>query len=408
MTTFQELGLAEPWINALTSAFQIEEPMPIQVAAFTPLSNGESVLMSDRTGSGKTLAYILPILNKINPDRIGNRLLIVTPTQELAVQIHQTLEALVRAGGFNLQQGLLIGGANIRHQMDRLKKKPQVLIGTPGRILDLFDRRKINGQSIETVIFDEVDELLSTGSQAIRGIQKALLRDVQQIAVSASPGEETITFFESANRPLKTISTAEQLMNPKIRHFQLIASDHRKFDQLRRLLHALTHAGRTLVFLNQPDQITRIVERLHHHDLPCASLHSEMTKQERAQAMKAFRTNMVNILVTSDVSARGLDFPELHQVVHLDFPLKPLTYVHRAGRTARGHDEGASIVITEELQSPALRIYAREFNVKFQNILVRNGQVFLDEDTSHTKPQKKSAKKKSTKQKGSPRKRRER
>lgn len=372
MTTFKDLGADDNLIVALETAFQITDPMPIQEAAWEPLASGRSAIISERTGSGKTLAYLLPLLQRLDPDLRANQLLIVSPTQELALQIGGVLEDLHKEWPqFNHETA--IGGANIRYQIDRLKGKPAIVVGTPGRLLELFDRRKLNGQTIRAVVFDEVDELLSDGGKGVGFLQKALLRDVQQVAVSASPRDKTAAFFAAAGVHMETISAHDDLLNPNIEHYRLATGADRKFDQLRRLLHALSDAGRTLVFLNQPDQIERTAERLVHHDLPAVALHADMTKHDRADAMQAFRFGTANILVTSDVAARGLDFPDVSQVVHLDFPLDPLTYVHRAGRTARGDAHGASIVVADEKDSAPLRIYARDLGVRFEDMHVAGG-----------------------------------
>ncbi len=396
MTTFYDLGADDKLVTALENAFQITEPMPIQEVAWAPLASGRSAIISERTGSGKTLAYLLPLMTCLDPQRTANQLLVVVPTQELALQIGRVLDDLHKEWPY-FDHDVVIGGANIRYQIERLKTKPAIIIGTPGRILELFDRRKINGQTIRTVVFDEVDELLSDGGKGIGFIQKALLRDVQQVAVSASPRNKTSDFFANSGVKMETISAQAELVNPNIEHYRLATGADRKFDQLRRLLNALRGAGRTLVFINQPDQIERIAERLVHHDLPAVALHATMTKHERADAMQAFRFGTADILVTSDVAARGLDFPDVSQVVHLDFPLDPLTYVHRAGRTARGDAHGASIVVADEKDNAPLRIYARDLGIQFEDMHVAGGLCYRGPSpTSTTTKKKKSAARKKT------------
>lgn len=391
MTTFHDLGADDKLVTALEKAFQITEPMPIQEATWACLRSGHSVIISERTGSGKTLAYLLPLLTRLDPQLSANQLLVVVPTQELALQIGRVLDKLYKLWPL-FEHNVVIGGANIRYQIDHLKRKPAIIIGTPGRILELFDRRKINGQTIRAVVFDEIDELLSDGGKGVKFIQKALLRDVQQVAVSASPREKTATFFANGGIDMKTISAHEELLNPNIEHYRLATGGERKFDQLRRLLHALRLDGRTLVFINQADHIERTAERLIHHDLPAVALHAAMTKHERSDAMHAFRFGTASILVTSDVAARGLDFPDVSQVVHLDFPLDPLTYVHRAGRTARGDAHGASIVVADEKDNAPLRIYARDLGIQFDDIHVSGGLCYRGAaPTSTTEKKKKKA-----------------
>lgn len=158
-TIFSELPQA--LTTALKESFNITEPMPVQTASFPLISEGRNLVLQSRTGSGKTLAYLLPLLAKLTPGESGNKLLIVAPTQELAVQIGHVVRDLNAALDTPYSLALIGGGANINHQLEKLKKHPQILVGTPGRILELFDRRKINGQTIEAVVFDEIDALLA-------------------------------------------------------------------------------------------------------------------------------------------------------------------------------------------------------------------------------------------------------
>lgn len=173
--------------QALADAFDITEPMPIQAESYPLIAEGKNVVLQSRTGSGKTLAYLLPFLATLTPGESGNRLLIVAPTQELAVQIANVVRAINAKLETPYSIALCGGGANINHQIDKLKARPAIIVGTPGRILELFDRRKINGQTIEAVIFDEVDAIIAQERGSLmQHIQKKLLKSVQVVAVSAS------------------------------------------------------------------------------------------------------------------------------------------------------------------------------------------------------------------------------
>lgn len=362
---------------ALEKAFGISEPTAIQRAAYGPLAAGERAILRDRTGSGKTLAYLLPLLSRIDRHQANNQLLIIAPTQELSLQITRVLRELDAAAPGLLPDFLPIaGGANLRYQLEGLRAKPPILIGTPGRILELFERRKINGQTIRTVVFDEVDELHRDGGKAIGLVLKRLLRDVQVVAASASPKDDLPALFPF---PMTVIQGETTGLNPNIEHLYLPTGSARKFDLLRRLLHA-AQGSACLVFLNQPDQLSRFAERLNHHGLRAVALAGDAKKAERAQAMSAFRQGLADVLLTTDVAARGLDLPGLDCVIHLDLPNDPTTYVHRAGRTARGDAEGLSILLLADPERGALRVYGRELGIRFREVHLAEGQLILGPD----------------------------
>lgn len=373
--TFADLGLTETSRQALKDLFGVTDPTSIQAKAYPPLAQGRSVALADITGSGKTLAYLLPLLTDDLLAASENRLLIIAPTAELCKQIADVADAYCTALGHPQAVTAAFGGANIRYQLEQLGKRPPIVIGTPGRILELFNRRKLNGQTIRTLVLDEVDALLGKPAD-IADLQKRLLRDVQLVLVSASLQDDQLAFF---NRDLLRLA-GDGALNTRIHHLILPCQSSRKFDQLRPLLFALQGSGTSLVFLNALDQIDRIVARLKHLGLPAAGLYSAMHKNDRQAVMQGVRKGDITILVSSDLAARGLDLPIIDQVIHLDFPNDPTTYVHRAGRTARGPEaEGASVVLVAGRDEAALRIYERELGIHFDKMFVRDGLCYLGE-----------------------------
>ena len=350
-TIFNELS---PELQtALADAFHITEPMPVQTASFPLITRGRNLALQSRTGSGKTLAYLLPLLAKLTPGESGNKLLIVAPTQELAVQIGHVVRDLNAALDTPYSLALIGGGANINHQLEKLKKHPQILVGTPGRILELFDRRKINGQTIEAVVFDEVDALLAQeGGRQLAAIQKALRKSTQTIACSASIDENARQWLAAHIADTEfLISDSEAALNPNIGHFFLRCEQRKRFDFLRKALAAMD--GKTLIFLNGDDEITQLQDRLAYHHIEAGVLSAEMKKLDRQKSLETFRHGFDGILISSDLAARGLDIPDIDQVINLDFPHDPLTYVHRAGRTGRGNADGATLSLATATNQPS-------------------------------------------------------
>ena len=372
-TVFNELP--EALRKALEAAFEITEPMPVQEASYPLIAAGKNVVLQSRTGSGKTLAYLLPFLAKMTPGESGNRLLVVAPTQELAVQIANIIRAINAKleGGYSI--ALCGGGANINHQIDKLKGRPAIIVGTPGRLLELFDRRKINGQTIEAVIFDEVDAIIAQEKGSLmKHIQKKLLKSVQVVAVSASISMEAQQLLRGAIENAEfLIANEEAALNPNIGHFILRCEARKKFDNLRRAIAAMD--GKTLVFINGDDEITHLQDRLAYHHTEAWALSADMKKLDRQHALESFRKCVQGVLISSDLSARGLDIDDIDQVINMDFPHDPLTYVHRVGRTGRGNASGAALSFVSDSDEAAIRIYKRDLGIEFTEVHFAGGAV---------------------------------
>lgn len=372
-TVFNELP--EALRKALEAAFEITEPMPVQEASYPLIAAGKNVVLQSRTGSGKTLAYLLPFLAKMTPGESGNRLLVVAPTQELAVQIANIIRAINAKleGGYSI--ALCGGGANINHQIDKLKGRPAIIVGTPGRLLELFDRRKINGQTIEAVIFDEVDAIIAQEKGSLmKHIQKKLLKSVQVVAVSASISMEAQQLLRGAIENAEfLIANEEAALNPNIGHFILRCEARKKFDNLRRAIAAMD--GKTLIFINGDDEITHLQDRLAYHHTEAWALSADMKKLDRQHALESFRKCVQGVLISSDLSARGLDIDDIDQVINMDFPHDPLTYVHRVGRTGRGNAEGAALSFVSDSDEAAIRIYKRDLGIEFTEVHFAGGAV---------------------------------
>lgn len=406
-------NLPSPLQTALREAFHIEHPMPVQTASYPLIAEGRNLVMQSRTGSGKTLAYLLPLLGKLTPGENGNKLLVVAPTQELAVQIGHVIRDLNAKLDTAYSLALIGGGANINHQLEKLKSKPQILVGTPGRILELFDRRKINGQTIDAVVFDEIDALLDQESgRSIAAIQKALRKTTQTIACSASIDADARNWLaEHITDAEFLVADSEAALNPNIGHFFLRCEARKKFDNLRHALAAMD--GKTLIFLNGEDEIAHLQDRLAYHHIEAGTLSADMKKLERQKALEEFRQGFDGILISSDLSARGLDIADIDQVINLDFPHDPLTYVHRAGRTGRGNADGAALSFIADNEEAVLRIYQRDLGITFTEVHFAGGALVAGPapekpakkraaQTATHKPKQKN-RRRNTKSKGAPR-----
>ncbi|MFC6171436.1 DEAD/DEAH box helicase [Loigolactobacillus jiayinensis] len=332
------------------------EPTAIQAAVYQPLKTDDSVLGLAPTGSGKTLAFALPLLEKLVPGD-GLQLLILAPAQELAMQERTAIQPFAKAAGLTIQA--VAGGANIRRQIERLKQKPEVLVATPGRLLELIDQRKVKMHTVQTIVIDEADKLLTDES-------RERTRDV----VRRAPGETQLAFFSATKIPILDelpkwfgvpVTTfdvrAEDNSAGEVQHLFLEAPIRKRVDLLRRLSHIDDFYG--LVFFATLAELEKVAKVLQHQHVPLAILDSDLRQTEREKALTGLRKRQIKLLLTTDVSGRGLDIPALPAVINYDLPLDLITYIHRAGRTGRMGQAGSVITLGNERQFRDLKQLVR-------------------------------------------------
>lgn len=356
----------------------ITEPTEIQAQVIPHMLEGRDVIGQAHTGSGKTLAYLCPILLRADASAKQTQALILAPTHELVMQIYRLAVQLCKDADLDLKCMSIIGEANINNQITKLKEKPQIIVGTPGRVLDLIKKKKINCQTIRTVVIDEMDHLLdNTNQQTMQDILKSMLRDRQLAAFSATASANTLAILQKhMHDPIQIISKAEVKMNPNIEHFYLIGEQRDKFVLLRKLLHALDEeAERILIFMNDGPELDFLVDKLNYHKIRTYSLHGIVDKEDRQKAMDEFRRGKIKVLVSSDLAARGLDIPDITHVINMDFPAEPNEYIHRAGRTARGERTGQCYSLVNPKELAALRIYQREFGIEVKAVHLVKGKI---------------------------------
>ncbi|MBQ2836725.1 MAG: DEAD/DEAH box helicase [Peptococcaceae bacterium] len=399
--SFETLLNHEALAQALAK-MNITEPTDIQAQVIPHMLEGRDVIGQAHTGSGKTLAYLCPILMQIDPTAKQVQALILAPTHELVMQIYRLAVQLCKDAELDIRCMSIIGEANINNQITKLKEKPQLIVGTPGRVLDLIKKKKINCQTIRTVIIDEMDNLLdNTNQETMQNIIKSMLRDRQLAAFSATASAHTLELLKNhMHDPVEIVSKAEVKMNPNIEHFYLIGEQRDKFVLLRKLLHALDEeAERILIFMNDGPELDFLVDKLNYHKIRTYSLHGIVDKEERQKSMDEFRRGKIKILVSSDLAARGLDIPDITHVINMDFPAEPNEYIHRSGRTARGERTGQCYSLVNPKELAALRIYQRDFEIEVKPVHLVKGKILSGATKEYYKDpnrKKKSADKKPT------------
>lgn len=377
MKTFEELKLNGNLINGLKKQ-EITSPTEVQSLVFENIINNKDILANSQTGSGKTLSYLLPMFEKVDTTKRETQVLVLAPTHELVVQIHNQIELLAKNSGIEVTSLPIFGEVNIQKQIKNIKNvKPHIAVGSCGRVLDLINQKKLKAHTIKTIILDEVDSLLSGNNVSyVKDIVKSTLRDRQLLGFSASLTDETIDLCkEMMKKPLVINATKEVTINPKIKHMYLLGERREKFDLLRKAL-AATTPKRAIVFVNNEKSIEVITSKLNYHGYKAVGIFGDMSKEDRKNAINAFRLGKAKVLVSSDLSARGLDVVDTSHVFNLDFPVSKNEYIHRAGRTARGNRNGNAISIVTKGELADIKRYKREFNIDIKPKVIKYGKFF--------------------------------
>jgi superfamily II DNA/RNA helicase len=373
--TFTDLQVPEDLVSALAKQ-AITEPMPIQTVAYPVLCSGKDAYLCAETGTGKTLAYLLPLFSRLDLALAATQLVVVAPTHELALQIQRQCIELAKNAGRPVRTLLLVGGTLIERQVEKLKTKPHVVVGSPGRIHELIQLRKFKPHTVKCVVIDEADRLLCDESaKAIHDLLHNMPRDRQLVYVSATEQPQSMATISALSPKLVMLRTVDVPVNANIEHLGLICEERDKPDVLRSLFHAL-RSKRVMAFVHRTETAEIVASKLAHHKIHVAQLHAAFDKQERQQAMEDFRSGRAAVLIASDVAARGLDIPNVTHVVNLDVPTLSKAYLHRVGRTARAGAQGVAITLFTQNETPLARRFEEELGIVIHRVRLRDGELF--------------------------------
>jgi len=347
--TWNEIGIVNKLEEKL-KANGIVEPTAVQAETIPILLGGSDVSARSQTGTGKTLAYLLPMLQRLNANSNALQAVILSPTQELAMQIVRVAE--VYAEPLNLRVQQLIGGAALKRQVEKLKLHPQLVVGTPGRMHELLKLRKIKLHDVISVVVDEADQVFQLGST--REVETLLhgMGNGRQIAFFSATYPDIMARFEGRwmKDPVRIQITPEHRVSETIDNYFIVSDKRDKTDTARKLIRMLNPSS-ALLFLNDTDNISNWESKLSYEGFSVEAIYGDADKQRRAATLTRFRDGRCQLLLATDVAARGLDIEGLPLVIHLDPASDADHYVHRAGRTGRMGRSGTvvSIVTPQEL-----------------------------------------------------------
>lgn len=349
--SFNNLGLSDK-VLAAVEASGYTEPTPIQAEAIPHVMQRRDVLGIAQTGTGKTASFTLPMLSLLEKGRARARMprtLILEPTRELAAQVEENLNRYGQ--NHKLTVALLIGGVSFEEQTRKLDRGADILIATPGRLLDHYERGKILMTGVEVLVIDEADRMLDMG----------FIPDIEKICKLVPFTRQTL-FFSATMPPVIEKLTNQFLQNPVQVSVaakssasttitqRAMASGHEDFDKravLRKLIDEAEGLKNTIIFCNRKRDVKTVATSLQRHEYSCGALHGDMDQTSRMAMLKAFKDNEITHLVASDVAARGLDIPDVSHVFNFDVPINAEDYVHRIGRTGRAGREGrADMIVT--------------------------------------------------------------
>ena len=358
-TTFVDLGLSDPLLAALDTV-GYTHPTPIQAKSITPVLMGRDLIGIAQTGTGKTAAFVLPMIDILAEGRARARMprsLIVSPTRELAAQIAENFDAYTT--NHNLSMALLIGGESMRDQEEILFKGVDVLIATPGRLLDLFERGAILLNDVQIFVVDEADRMLDMGfipdiERIAQLVQGGKARKPQTLFFSATMAPEIRRLCDTFLSNPKQVEVARQSSTTDTITQRLVEVNYR--EKRKALTHILGKPGgdQCIVFCNRKRDIDDLVDHLAGRRYVSAPLHGDMTQPKRLEKLNAFKDKDVQVLVCSDVAARGIDISDLPMVVNFDVPHHAEDYVHRIGRTGRAGKQGRAFTLASPSETESV------------------------------------------------------
>ena len=344
--SFKNLGLSEPILKSLSHK-GYKEPTPIQQESIPAILEGKDVMAAAQTGTGKTASFTLPILHMLSHpknDHKGHqvRALIITPTRELAAQVRDNV--LTYGNNLNLRSTAVYGGARIHNQQLKLKKGVDILVATPGRLLDLYNQKSVNFSKVEILVLDEADQMLDMGFiHDIKKIINLLPQQRQNLMFTATFSN---SFRKLANElvenPIEISVTSDNETAANVDHYVHPVDKSRKAELLIELIET-EQWKQALVFTRTKHGADRLTKQLLKVDIKAAAIHGNKTQNNRMKALDSFKNNRIKILVATDVAARGIDIPNMQQVINFDVPTVAKDYVHRIGRTGRAGKSGKAV-----------------------------------------------------------------
>lgn len=370
MSTFKEIGIGNLFTEHLRLR-GIKIATEVQEHTIEIIKNGKDVVAEAPTGTGKTLAFLLPIFENIIPESKFTQGLIITPTRELAIQIKAEAEKLATVKKINILS--VYGGKDVEGQVDKVEGKVDLIIGTPGRILDHIKRKSINVSKIKSLVIDEADEMLMMGFR----------EDVESIIRETPNTRQTLCFSATLNShgkklaykitkdPSLFVATKREAVLQSINQYMVETTDERKCDALCHIMNE-NNPFMAIIFCKTKNRVDELEEKLYSRGFNCQKLHGDLPQSKREKVMAAFKNTDIQYLIATDIAARGIDASGVTHIYNYDLPDNVQTYIHRIGRTGRAGAEGEAYLFVNQYERKDAAELEKDVRIKITKKSVRH------------------------------------
>jgi len=364
---FDNMGLNDLLLRGIY-AYGFEKPSVIQSRAIKPMMTGRDIIAQAQSGTGKTATFVIGCLNQIDPSKKDSQALLLSPTRELAQQTHRVVQELGRY--LKITSTICIGGTNMRDTRADFERGVQVVVGTPGRVTDLIDRRVFRTNNLRVVVIDEADEMLSRGfKDQIYDIFQALPKDVQVGLFSATMPPEAIAMSEKFMRsPIRILVKREQLTLEGIKQFYIdVDREEWKIEVLSDLYSTLS-ITQCVIFCNTRRKVENVTDMMQKRGHVVSCTHGDLDSSERNAILGDFKLGKTRILITTDLLARGIDVQQVSLVINYDMPTNPENYLHRIGRSARFGRKGVAVNFVTREQANLLKDLEKMYDTEIKEM----------------------------------------
>ena len=358
---------------------KIVDMTEIQRQTYKHIMDNRDIIACSSTGTGKTLAYLIPIINRLKSNTHNIQAVVLVPTAELAIQVNNTLKDIFAHMDNTLTSAALIGDVNISRQIDSIKSnKPAIIIGTPNRIHQLISNRKIKVHEVKTLVLDEADKLFDkTFIQDVEAIRKSLMKFTQVLLFSASVDKKTRTntlCFKPIFIDINSNSGNTSQIPSTIKHINVISDRRERIETLRKIIKAVK-PEKAIIFVNSKYDLEESLQKLEYHHYNVASIAGNKDNSAKKAAIENFRSGKIQLLIATDIAARGLQIDNIDTVINVNLPEDNKEYIHRCGRCGRNGNTGTCISIITDNELNKIKSYQKAFHINIVNKRLYQGKL---------------------------------
>lgn len=365
---FKDLDNINTDITTELSKRNIIEMTEVQAKTYKHIYNNRDLIVCSGTGTGKTLAYLCPVVSRLSDSVKNVQAVILVPNGELAAQINKQLEELFSYANCPYTSMFVTGEGNINRQLEALKHKPSILIGTPARIYQLIHMKKLKVHEVKTLVLDEADKLLGkTYLEQVHNIRRSLMKYTQVLLFSASIDKKTrkeantIT-YKPIDIDINSIQKSQSVIPVSIKHNYIIADRRERIETLRKLIKAVK-PDKCIIFINTKYDLTEALQKLQYHNYNVGCISSNQDAVSKRNILNSFKTGKLQLLLATDIAARGLQIDDIDVVINVNLPEEPKEYIHRAGRCGRNGNNGLTLSIITDNELNKIKKYQKEFHI---------------------------------------------